>query len=100
MKPVCASINLPHTRKRESQAITPDNATAAIADHTIFKIFLISKPFVDITFVVSQCFARRGKYWLLVFVIGFQVFVPSGLLIFLKHLNLKCNAYLGFPYIK
>jgi len=58
MKPVCASINLPHTRKRESQAITPDNATAAIADHTIFKIFLISKPFVDITTVLRNSYAR------------------------------------------
>jgi hypothetical protein len=40
---------LPHTRNRESQNITPDNATAASADHTIFKIFLMCEPFIDIT---------------------------------------------------
>jgi len=33
----------------ENQAITPDKAIAAIANHTTFNIFLICKPFVDIT---------------------------------------------------
>jgi hypothetical protein len=37
--PVCASMALPHTKNRESQNITPDNATAASADHTILKSF-------------------------------------------------------------
>jgi len=33
----------------ENQAINPDNAIEAIANHIIFRIFLICKPFVDIT---------------------------------------------------
>ena len=67
---VCTSMALPHTRNRESQNITPDNATAASADHTIFKIFLICKPFINITvarvratFVLRNSFARRVNYF-------------------------------------
>lgn len=57
--PVLKSRISPHARKRDRKATNPDNAIEAIANHVIFKIFLMDKSFFDITIYSIRLYVKQ-----------------------------------------